>query len=94
MVTQHYAVTFDIGPFRDMVLCHVSPLDCVDLLLGIHYQEQHHVLYHARTHQYHLQQDGCTCVLTSSSLKSHPLLPGQATVCQVNLNKSISLCLV
>jgi hypothetical protein len=33
-------VTFTIGQFKDIVLCDVSPLDCVDLLLGIPYQTQ------------------------------------------------------
>ena len=72
----------------------MSHLDCVDLLLGIPYQEQCHVVYHAHYHQYHLTQNGCTDVLTSSSLKAPPLLEGQDVIHQVILNKALSLCLV
>jgi len=91
MVTWRCAVTFAIGPFRDSVLCDVSPLDCADFLLGIPYQEQRDAVYHARIHQYHLKQDSSTYVLTSSSLKAPPLLTGQAAVRRVSLNKYISL---
>jgi hypothetical protein len=52
------------------VICDVSPLDCVDLLLGLPYQQDRQAVYHAKTHQYHLKQVGCTYVLTSSSITS------------------------
>jgi hypothetical protein len=94
MVTQRCALTFAIDPFHNTVLCNVSPLDCADVLLGIPYQELHHVVYHARNHQYHLQKDGRTHILTSSSLKAPALLFNQPTVCKISLNKSIALCLV
>jgi hypothetical protein len=35
LVSKRCLVTFAIGQFKDTVLCDVSPLDCVDLLLGI-----------------------------------------------------------
>ena len=50
MVMQHCVVTFAIGPFRDSVLFDVSLLDCLDILLGIPYQEQCDSIYHSRTH--------------------------------------------
>jgi len=48
-------MTFFIGPFQDTMLCDVSPLDCVDLLLGLPYQHDQKDMYHAKTRQYHLQ---------------------------------------
>jgi hypothetical protein len=94
MVTKRCALTFSIDPFCDIVLCDVSPLDCANVLLGIHYQELSHVVYHAHNHQYHIQKDDCTYVLTSSSLKVTALISNQPHVRQINLNNSISLCLV
>ena len=80
IVTQHCVVTFSIRPFHDPIIYDMSPLDYVDLLLGIPYQEQRHAIYHAHSHQYHLTQNGCTYVLTSSSLKDPLLLEGQVVV--------------
>jgi hypothetical protein len=37
-VTQCFALTLAINPFRDIVLCDVSPLDCANVLMGIPYQ--------------------------------------------------------
>jgi len=66
MVSQRCIVTFSIGAFHDNVLCDVSSLDCADLILGLSYQQQRHVVYHVKNQQYHLQHNGCTYVLTSS----------------------------
>jgi hypothetical protein len=76
------------------VVCDVSPLDCVDLLLGIPYQQAQNIVYHAKFHKYHLQHEGHTYVLTSSTPHSTQPLTRQATIKQVNLNKYVSLCLV
>ena len=76
MVTQCCVVTFSIGKFHDYVLYDVSPLDCVDLLLGIPYQEQCQLFYRAHTHHYHLKHDKHTYVLMSCLLKSPPILVG------------------
>eukprot|EP00253_Pinus_taeda_P007128 PITA_07128 len=93
-ISQCCAVTFAIGPFRDTVVCDVSPLDCADLLLGIPYQEARHAVYHATNHQYHLQHDGHTYVLTSSASTSTQPSIGKAPIMRVNLNQDVSLCLV
>ena len=37
-VSRCCAVTFSIGPFWDIVVSEVSPLDCADMLLGLPYQ--------------------------------------------------------
>ena len=94
MVTQCCSLTFSIGPFHDIVLCDVSPLDCTHVLLGIPYQALCHVVYDVHNYQYHLQKYGCTYVLTSSSLKSLALLSSEPVVLQIDLNKSLALCLV
>lgn len=39
------ALTFVIGPSRDIIKCDVSHLDCFDLILGITYQRNHNALY-------------------------------------------------
>jgi hypothetical protein len=85
IVSRCCAVTFAIGPFRDTVTCDVSPLDCVDLLLCLPYQQARHVVYHAKSHQYHLQLDGHTYVLTSSAPK-----PTLSLIEKQQLGKSIS----
>eukprot|EP00253_Pinus_taeda_P035363 PITA_35363 len=85
-ISQCCAVTFAIGPFRDIVVCDASPLDCADLLLGIPYQEARHAVYHATDHQYHLQHDGRTYVLTSSTSTSTQPSIGKAPIMRVNLN--------
>lgn len=87
-------MTFAIGPFRDIVVCDVSPLDCVDLLLGLPYQQARHAVYHAKTYQYHLQQEGRTYVLTSTALESTQPVTRHASIKHVSLNKDVSLCLV
>lgn len=65
-LSQHFAVTFGIGPFWDSIVFGVSPLDCVNFLLGLPYEHARNVVYHAKAHQYHLQQDRRTYVLTSA----------------------------
>ena len=76
------------------MVCDVSPLDCADLLLGIPYQEARHAVYHATNHQYKLQHDGRTYVLTSSVSSSMQPSIGKAPTMRVNLNQSVSSCLV
>lgn len=39
-VSQQCIVTFVTGPFCDTVTCDVAPLDCVDTLVGIPYQQE------------------------------------------------------
>jgi hypothetical protein len=87
-------VTFVIDPLWDIVVCDVSPLDYVDLLLGLPYQQDRNIVYHAKLHKYHLQHEGPTYVLTSSIAHSTQPLTGQAAIKQVTLNKYVSLCLV
>lgn len=41
---------FLLGPFQDIVVCAMSPLDCADLLLVIPYQKQCKDIYDASTH--------------------------------------------
>ena len=51
-------------------------------------------MFHAKTHQYHFQQEGRTYVLTSVVPKSTQPITGHASLKQVSLNKDVSLCLV
>jgi hypothetical protein len=87
-------MTFTIGPFRDTVVCDVSPLYCVDLLLGLPFQQAWNIVYHVKFHYYHLQHERCIYVLTSSTPHSTQPLTGQAVNKKVTLKKYISLCLV
>jgi hypothetical protein len=41
-------LSYDIQPFKDEVLCDVSPLDVCDVLLGQPYMWKHHVIYESR----------------------------------------------
>jgi hypothetical protein len=87
-------VTFVIVPFWDTVVCGVSSLECDDMLLGIPYQQDWNIFYHAKFNKYHLQHEGRTYVLTSSTPQSKQPMTRQAVVKQVSMNKYVSLCLV
>jgi len=52
-------------------LCDVSPLDCVNLLLGLPYQQDRNVVYLAKTHQYKLSKYGHTYILTAAPTPTH-----------------------
>jgi hypothetical protein len=41
-------LSYDIQPFKDEVLCDVSPLDVCDVLLGQPYMWKHHDIYESR----------------------------------------------
>jgi hypothetical protein len=47
-VSQQCRLSYDIQPFKDEVLCDVSPLDVCDVLLGQPYMWKHHVIYESR----------------------------------------------
>jgi hypothetical protein len=49
-VNQQCLLSYDIQPFKDEVLCDVSPLDVCDVLLGQPYMWRRHVFYEARPH--------------------------------------------
>jgi hypothetical protein len=49
-VNQQCRLSYDIHPFKDEVLCDVSPLDVCDVLLGQPYMWKHHVVYESRPH--------------------------------------------
>jgi hypothetical protein len=87
-------VTFSIGPFHDTVVCDVSPFDCVDLLPGLPYQQDRQVVYHSKSHQYNLQHEGHTYVLTSVPHTSPLPPPGKEENNHVIHHKYVSLCLV
>ena len=70
LVSQRCLVTFSISEFKDIILCDVSPLDCLDLLLGLPYQSQRNVVYLAKARQYKLTKDGRTYIPTTPSPKA------------------------
>jgi hypothetical protein len=47
-VNQQCRLSYDIQPFKDEVLCDVSPLDVCDVLLGQPYMWKRHVVYESR----------------------------------------------
>jgi hypothetical protein len=47
-VSQQCQLSYDINPFKDDVLCDVSPLEVCDVLLGQPYLWKRHVLYDSR----------------------------------------------
>ena len=47
-VSQQCRLPYDIKPFKDDVLCDISPLDVCDVLLGKPYLWKHHVVYESR----------------------------------------------
>jgi len=72
-----------------MVNCDVAPLYCAYILLDLPYQGARNVVYHEKTHQYHLQLQGHTYVLTLTNNPSHSN-PNLKT----SPNQCISLCLI
>jgi hypothetical protein len=49
-VTQQCRLSYDIQPFKDEVLCDVSPLDICDVLLAQPYMWKRHAIYESRPH--------------------------------------------
>jgi hypothetical protein len=49
-VSQQCRLSYDIKPFKDKVLCDVSPLEVCDVLLGQPYLWKHHAVYESRPH--------------------------------------------
>jgi hypothetical protein len=49
-VSQWCRLPYDIKPFKEEVLCDISPLDVCDVLLVQPYLWKHHVVYESRTH--------------------------------------------
>jgi hypothetical protein len=47
-VSQQCRLPYDIKPFKDEVLCDISPLEVCDVLLGQPYLWKHHVVYESR----------------------------------------------
>jgi hypothetical protein len=47
-ISQQCRLSYDIKPFKDKVLCDVSPLKVCDVLLGQPYLWKHHVVYESR----------------------------------------------
>jgi hypothetical protein len=47
-VNQQCRMSYDIKPFKDEVLCDVSPLEVYDVLLGQPYMWRHHAIYESR----------------------------------------------
>jgi hypothetical protein len=47
-VSQQCLLSYDINPFKDEVLCDVSPLEVCDVLLGQPYMWRRHVVYESR----------------------------------------------
>jgi hypothetical protein len=43
-------MSYGIKPFKDEVLCDVSPLDVCDIIFGQPYMWKHHVFYESRPH--------------------------------------------
>jgi hypothetical protein len=91
LVSKRCLVTFSIGQFKYIVLCDVSPLDCVDLLLGIPYQTQRNTIYIAKSCEYKITKEGHTYILT----RKKPKPPStKEQIPHVHLNQCVSLCLV
>ena len=49
-VIQQCRFPYDIKPFKDEVLCDISPLEVCDVLLGQPYLWKRHVVYESRPH--------------------------------------------
>ena len=47
-VSQQCRLLYDINPFKDKVLCDVSPLKVCDVILGQPYLWKHHDVYDSR----------------------------------------------
>jgi hypothetical protein len=49
-VSQQCCLPYDIKPFKEEVLCDISPLEVYDFILGQPYLWKHHVVYESRPH--------------------------------------------
>jgi hypothetical protein len=92
-ITRSCTVALTIGPSCVNVIWDMSPLDCVDLLLGLPYKQNRQALYDAKTHPYHLKSFGHTYVLTSYSITSPPPRTDTVATQHVINTSNVSLCL-
>jgi hypothetical protein len=51
-ISQQCRLSYDINPFKDEVLCDVSPLKVCNVLLGQPYLRKHYVVYESRTRSF------------------------------------------
>jgi hypothetical protein len=49
-ISHYFHLSYGIKPFKDEVLCDVSPLEVYDVILGKPYIWKHHVVYESRTY--------------------------------------------
>jgi hypothetical protein len=49
-VSQQCCLPYDIKPFKDEVLCDISPLEVCDVILGQPYLWKRHCMYESRPH--------------------------------------------
>jgi hypothetical protein len=49
-ISQQCHLPYAINPFKDEVLCDVSPFEVFDVLLGQPYMWKHHVVYESQPH--------------------------------------------
>jgi hypothetical protein len=57
-VSQQCRLSYDIKPFKDEVLCNVSPLEVCNVLLGQPYLWKRHVVYESRPHSFIITLNG------------------------------------
>lgn len=57
-------VEFQIGGYKDRILCDAVPMDCCHLLLGRPWQFDKHAIYDGRDNTYTIEKDRNTIILT------------------------------
>lgn len=58
IVNEQALVEFQIGGYKDRVLCDVRPMQCCHLLLGRPWQFDKHVVYDGRANTYQIEHNG------------------------------------
>lgn len=64
MVNEQAVVKFQIGGYKDKVVCDIFLMDCCHLLLGRPCQFDRHAIYDGRENTYTIEKDGHTFFLT------------------------------
>lgn len=64
VVSEQAIVEFQIGQYRDKVVCDILPMSCCHMLLGRPWQFDRSAMYNGRKNTYTIEKDGRTFILS------------------------------
>jgi hypothetical protein len=81
LVNEQCRVEFQIGNYKDQVLCDIIPMDVFHVLLGRPWQYDKNVMYNGRENKFTLEKEG----------KKHTLIPLKDEQAEEQTNSKVLL---